>query len=137
MGSRPGRDRITPATRARIARALVSLLDIDISTAGGRSTARITGEIDLSTVTELESRLEEALAEPALLVIDLREVTFMDSSGLRLMLRLDERQRSSGNRLTVIRGGRRVARVLELTGADEQLDLVSDPAEIDAREQAG
>jgi len=108
----------------------MSLLDLNISSADGRVLAALSGEVDLSTVTEVEMQFEEILrGAPELLVLDLREVTFLDSSGLRLMLRLDERQRSGGRRLTVVRGGRRVARVLELTGADERFDLVSDPAE--------
>lgn len=113
-------------------RRTMSLLDMNISTSDGRVLAALSGEVDLSTVADVETRFEEVLrGAPALLVLDLREVTFLDSSGLRLMLRLDERQRSEGRRFTVVRGGRRVARVLELTGADERLDLVSDPAELD------
>lgn len=63
-------------------------------------------------------------------MVDLRLVTFLDSSGLRLLLRLDERQRSAGGRLVIVQGGRRVARVFELTGAGERLEIVGDPAEI-------
>lgn len=85
----------------------------------------------MSTVAELESRLEEPLSgEPMLLVLDLREVTFLDSSGLRLVLRLHERQSEAGGRLVLVQGGRRVARVLELTGAGERLEIVGDPSEI-------
>lgn len=110
----------------------MSLLDVDISTTDGRVLASLAGEVDLSTVADVESRFEEILEHgPDLLVLDLREVTFLDSSGLRLMLRLDERQRQAGRQFTVVRGGRRVSRVLELTGADERLHFVSDPAEID------
>ena len=79
-------------------------------------------------LTELQERLEGSLDDgPALLVLDLREVTFLDSSGLRLLLRLDERQRSNGNRMVLVQGGRRVARVFELTGAGERLEMVADP----------
>jgi len=114
----------------------MSLLDVNISSSDGRVLAALCGEVDLSTVAEVETRFEEVLQEaPQLLVLDMREVTFLDSSGLRLMLRLDERQRSEGRRLAIVRGGRRVTRVLELTGADERLDFVSDPAELD--EQRG
>jgi anti-anti-sigma factor len=88
----------------------------------------LSGEIDLASLDPVERELAAAVAEPPpLLVVDLREVTFLDSSGLRLILRLDRGQREAGSRLAVVRGGRRVARVLELTGADEHLDLVDDP----------
>ena len=96
----------------------------------------MSGELDLSTVGEAESRLEPELEPaPPLLILDLREVTFLDSSGLRLVLRLDRRQREGGGRLVVVRGGRRVARVLELTGAEGELELVDDPGEIERGER--
>ena len=111
----------------------VRLFDVHLSEpAAGRLDASLSGEIDLSTVTELEERLREPLeGGPQLLVIDLREVTFLDSSGLRLVLRLNERQTQDGARLVLVQGGRRVARVFELTGAGERLEIVQDPSEID------
>ena len=110
----------------------MKLFDVQISDSGnGRLDAALSGEIDLSTVTELEERLEDSLGgDPSLLVLDLREVTFLDSSGLRLLLRLDERQRTAGGRLVLVKGGRRVERVFELTGAAERLEMVADPAEV-------
>jgi anti-anti-sigma factor len=110
----------------------VSLFDLQLSRpANGRLDAVPSGEIDLSTVADLESRLEQALEGGSdLLVVDLREVTFLDSSGLRLLLRLDEHQRENGRRLVLVQGGRRVARVFELTGAGERLAIVEDPAQV-------
>ncbi len=110
----------------------MKLFDIQISESGnGRVDAGLSGEIDLSTVTELEERLEDSLgADPSLLVLDLREVTFLDSSGLRLLLRLDGRQRAGGRRLVLVKGGRRVERVFELTGAGERLEMVADPSDV-------
>ena len=111
------------------------LLEVEISEGEGAVEARLSGELDLSTVGDLESRADEALqGQPPLVVLDLREVTFLDSSGLRWILRLDRRQRDAGGRLVVVRGGRRVARVLELTGAADELELVEDPTEV-SREQ--
>ena len=110
----------------------MKLFDVQISEPGnGRLDAALSGEIDLSTIAELEERLEGSLdPDPSLLVLDLREVTFLDSSGLRLLLRLDERQRTAGRRLVLVKGGRRVERVFELTGAGQRLEMVADPSEI-------
>ncbi len=110
----------------------MKLFDVDLSEPeNGRLDAALSGEIDLSTVAELEERLEGPLnGGPPLLVLDLRHVTFLDSSGLRLLLRLDERQRGAGGRMVLVQGGRRVARVFELTGAGDRLEIVTDPAEI-------
>ena len=93
--------------------------------------AALSGEVDLAASEAVEERIRTALAdEPDVLVLDLRHVDFLDSSGLRVVLSLDREQRDRGARLVVVRGGRRVARVMELTGADRQLEMVDDPAEI-------
>jgi len=110
----------------------LKLFDVHLSEPDtGRVDAALSGEIDLSTVDELEGRLRGSLdGGPPLLVIDLRQVTFLDSSGLRLLLRLDERQKGIGGRMVLVQGGRRVARVFELTGAGERLEIVDDPSEL-------
>ncbi len=93
--------------------------------------AALSGEVDLAAAEAVEERIRTILAdEPEMLVLDLRNLEFMDSSGLRVVLTLDREQRDRGARLVVVRGGRRVARVMELTGADRQLEMVDDPAEI-------
>ena len=93
--------------------------------------AAVSGEVDLAAAEAVEERIRTTLSdEPDVLVLDLRAVEFLDSSGLRVVLSLDKAQRDRGARLVVVRGGRRVARVMELTGADRQLEMVDDPAEI-------
>ena len=56
------------------------------------------------------------------MAVDLREVSFLDSSGLRLLLQLNQELSEAGRRLVVVQGPRRVARVFELTGAESELD---------------
>jgi anti-anti-sigma factor len=109
----------------------LSLYDVEIEQGAHGPVIALKGEIDLAAVEAVDHDLRPALdPPPPLLVLDLREVEFLDSSGLRLVLRLDREQRERGTRLVVVRGGRRVARVMELTGADRQLEMVDDPAEI-------
>lgn len=108
----------------------MALHGIDIKEEEGRVTVALSGEIDLASLEPLEHELAPTIEQPPpVLVLDLRAVTFLDSSGLRLILRLDRGQREAGSRLAVVRGGRRVARVLELTGAEDHLELVDDPAQ--------
>lgn len=93
--------------------------------------ASLTGEIDLSTVEGAGDGLREAIAgSDGTVAIDLREVTFLDSSGLRMLLQFHRELSDSGRRMVVVQGPRRVARVFELTGADSELDVVAAPAEI-------
>jgi anti-anti-sigma factor len=88
------------------------------------------GEIDLAT----SPRLREALVDPAAraptVVLDLRAVTFIDSSGLGVIVGQQKRARESGDRFAVaIAGGSPVERILEVTGLAGILDVVADPAE--------
>lgn len=109
----------------------MSLFDVEISDGRLGPVVALSGEVDLAAVEDVEERIRTGLdGEPGVLVLDLRGVDFLDSSGLRLVLSLDREQRDRGARLVVVRGGRRVARVMELTGADRQLEMVDDPAEI-------
>jgi anti-sigma B factor antagonist len=109
----------------------VTLFHVDITEGQLGPVAVLSGEVDLAAAEAVEERIRTALAgEPDVLVLDLRHVDFLDSSGLRVVLSLDREQRDRGARLVVVRGGRRVARVMELTGADRQLEMVDDPAEI-------
>lgn len=111
----------------------MALFDVDITEEAESLRVALSGEVDLSTVGEIEERVESSLdGGRPLLVLDLRKVTFLDSSGLRLMLRLNESQSSDGGRLVVVQGNRRVSRVLELTGAADMLELVADPSQATA-----
>jgi anti-sigma B factor antagonist len=88
------------------------------------------GDLDLATVGELERALGEAADSHELVVLDLRGVPFMDSSGLHTMIAADLRMRELGGRLVVAPGGEQIRRLLGLTGADGQLNLVDDPADV-------
>jgi len=104
---------------------------VDITEGRLGPVAALSGEVDLAAAEAVEERIRTTLSgEPDVLVLDLRAVEFLDSSGLRVVLSLDKAQRDRGARMVVVRGGRRVARVMELTGADRQLEMVDDPAEI-------
>ena len=94
---------------------------------------RLDGELDAGTAEQLERCLGRVPQPCPLVVLDLRELTFLDSSGLRVMLALHSSQQEQGGRLVLVQGPRRVHRVLELTRADDELEIVSDPGEIDPR----
>jgi anti-sigma B factor antagonist len=91
-----------------------------------------TGELDLSGATVLEAELDrvEADSELAALVLDLRGLSFMDSSGLRLVVLADMRAREAGRRFALVRGHETVHRVFEITRMSERLDFVDTPEEV-------
>ena len=89
-------------------------------------TARILvrGELDMETGPRLEAELRHAEAErPAVLVLDLREVSFFDSTGLQLVLDADVRAREEGRRFVVLPGEGEPMRVLELAEVADRLQL--------------
>ena len=88
----------------------------------------LAGEFDLSNAAQVEDALKEIERErPALLVLDLRELTFMDSTGLRVMVSADARARDDSRRLAVVQGPESVHRVFRITGLDDHLDIVETP----------
>ncbi|HMJ04186.1 MAG TPA: STAS domain-containing protein [Conexibacter sp.] len=77
------------------------------------------GELDLGSVTQLETQIEELRSRGfATIVLDLRQLTFMDSTGLRLLLRFDAESRSNGLHFAIIDCEGPVRRLLELTRID-------------------
>ena len=88
------------------------------------------GELDLASCGQLEPAINELLyAGVDRLVIDLRRVCFLDSSGLRLALSLEAAARSDGFDLELIPGPRDVQRVFEITGTVDTLPFVATAAE--------
>lgn len=89
------------------------------------------GELDLATAPKLRERLDEIESkEPAVIAVNFQGLSFMDSSGLREILRVHERRRDSGGRFAVVGGSEPVDRLLEMTGLDKVLDLVASPDEL-------
>ena len=75
------------------------------------------GEIDLATVGRLRARIDELISAGfAQLTLDLERVTFMDSTGIRLMLELAHASRDEHWELSVVEIPAPVQRVLELSG---------------------
>jgi anti-anti-sigma factor len=89
---------------------------------GDVHTICLSGELDLATADGVARELARVEASDARsIVLDLTGLTFMDSTGVRLMLSASARSRADANRLTMLRGGAAVQRVLELCGVDHLL----------------
>ena len=81
------------------------------------------GELDLATVEQLETQIAQLRARGyPTIVLDLRQLTFMDSTGLRLLVELDAESRSDGFRFAILDCAGPVRRLLELTQIDGRLE---------------
>jgi anti-sigma B factor antagonist len=98
--------------------------------AEGVAVIALAGELDLAGTGALESDIERVLAHarPDTVVLDLRDLAFMDSSGLRVIAAFDARARSEGDwRFVLVRGRPAVHRVFEITRLVDRLDFVDAP----------
>jgi anti-sigma B factor antagonist len=100
---------------------------VTVSSDADRTTVALRGELDMSGVDRARRAIEEAEAGPAtLLVLDLSQLDFIDSTGLEVMLRAARRAHDEGRRLVVARPSNYVRRLLALTAIDQSLDVVED-----------
>lgn len=84
----------------------------------------VTGELDLVSAPELERELQRILLAAASdVVLDLRGVTFIDSSGLRVVLVGSRDARASGRRFVVLAGEGQVRRVIDMAQVADHLEL--------------
>jgi stage II sporulation protein AA (anti-sigma F factor antagonist) len=89
---------------------------------GALHTIRLEGEMDIANADDVERELLEVEATDALsIVLDLSDLRFIDSTGVRLLLCAHARSHRDANRLVLLRGPAPVQRVLELTGVVDRL----------------
>jgi anti-anti-sigma factor len=93
----------------------------------GRDAAwvRLSGELDLASTSLLARRLDEALRTARLIVVDLRELTFMERASLGVVVAAHSRARRTERRLVLVRGPAQVSRLLDTTGLSNQLEITS------------
>jgi len=103
-------------------------LSVEISRTGQGVVLALAGELDLAGAATLERELAEL--DAGAVVVDLRELAFMDSSGLRALVLAARQLEEAGRRFALVPGAAHVMRVFEITGMDERLEFVDDPAEV-------
>ena len=92
----------------------------------------LSGELDIASSPVIEDALRDAEEQgPPLIIIDLRGLQFMDSTGLRTILGADARAREANRRFVVVQGDENIQRVFQVTRLYDRVEIVSDPAEVE------
>jgi anti-anti-sigma factor len=108
-----------------------SNFQIEVRRDDGATVLTVSGELDLASSPALREELDRADASGAeLVILDLRGLVFMDSTGLSVVVKAHQRAADAGRRFAVVKGGKQVRRLLTLTGIGERLNLIEQPEEL-------
>jgi anti-sigma B factor antagonist len=101
---------------------------ISTSDRDGRAVVVIRGELDLATAPDLEAAIKSRLDDGQDVVVDLRELEFMDSTGLRVLVAAHGRVEGTEQRFLIVRPlpGASIERILAVAGVERVLDLIDD-----------
>lgn len=113
-------------------------LGTTVRNGGSGRILELAGELDLASVERLDAELLQTPPDgSSILVVDLRGLTFMDSTGLKSMLQAEQLHRAKGSRLVLVRGEGPIQRVFEISGLEEHFEFVNAPEEIASDVQVG
>ena len=106
-----------------------SPFEIHTELKGDEARLTLVGELDIATVQRLEEAVEKVLSQGArTVVVDLSPLAFMDSSGLRMIITLNERAGVAGWTLALVKPPEASFSVFEITGSDENLPFIEGPS---------
>jgi anti-anti-sigma factor len=89
---------------------------------------RLSGELTIATIDDFDEQLRATeLSSPAVLIVDLRDVRFLDSVALRALVAADNRSREAGRRLRLITSPGPVERLFAVTRLNARLDIAHSP----------
>jgi anti-sigma B factor antagonist len=104
----------------------IAPLSVDVERGDGSTVVRLSGELDIATVEQLNDALAGvSVSAGEEFVIDLASLNFMDSTGLRWLITANRNAVDGDYALTVVTGDSPAKRVLELTRMNEHMKVVA------------
>ena len=101
---------------------------VNVSTQDSTAIVAVHGDVDLATVDVLRTQLTGAIERADKVVLDLREVAFMDTQGLAAVIEAEQACAAAGTHFVVVRAPATVHRLFDMIGLSERLTFVDDPA---------
>jgi anti-sigma B factor antagonist len=104
---------------------------VEVRSDGRGAVITVSGELDLASSGALEEeflRVADSGAEQV--IVDLRDLEFMDSTGLSTLVKAHQRAEEAGQRFGLVRGSPQVQRLLSLTGVAERVTFADTPEEL-------
>jgi anti-sigma B factor antagonist len=98
-------------------------LSMVVDATGSVPILQLVGELDISSAPALRQQLTELLTSDGDVVVDLSGLTFMDSSGISVLIVAHKRARNQGRKMTLRHPGGPVAKVLAISGTDQVFSI--------------
>jgi anti-anti-sigma factor len=105
-----------------------SEFSVAVHAEGSAQVVAVHGDVDLATADALRGELRSAARQSRTVVLDLREVSFMDTQGLAVVIEAQRDAAQDGWRFVLTRAPDRVHRLFDMIGLTPRLTIVDDPA---------
>lgn len=105
-------------------------LQIQVSREPDRVVVSLAGELDMANAPLLQETIEREQLTAKIVVLDMQQLQFIDSTGLRIILATRERCSEQGRQFAITRGSEQVQRLLSITGVAAHLRTLDTPDEM-------
>jgi anti-anti-sigma factor len=112
---------------------MIDYCNVSVQSNDGVAVVTVSGELDLASSKLLHEALDSlAIKGPELMILDLRELDFIDSTGISVLVKGHRAAERIGTRFAVAGCSPQVTRLLSLTGIRELLTIVDSPEDLTA-----
>jgi anti-sigma B factor antagonist len=98
-------------------------MEIVKSLSEGKTVLLIKGKLNAATAQDFNTAVEDALEKSNAIVLDFKDVSYLASAGLRVIVAAHKKLNAAGSSLSLLNIQNEVMEVFEITGLDEVLDI--------------
>jgi anti-sigma B factor antagonist len=117
---------MTSDAQFEVAQFEVAQFEVTVPERSGLSVLKVRGEIDVASAPDFGSSLSDFIGSgPELVIVDMSEATFIDSTGLGVLISAEKQIRHAGKDLRLVVTHPQITKLLELTGLDQVFTVLS------------